>query len=64
MLMRCNGSLTDAGCGRVYDDAEQWTICPHNPLDVSADPEAFCWACDLRTPCACPDGIPTSRYSD
>lgn len=20
-------------CGRVYDDARRWTICPHPPLD-------------------------------
>lgn len=20
-------------CGRVYDDATRWTICPHRPLD-------------------------------
>lgn len=60
MRVRCSAT-DDHGdtCGRIYDDAVQWTICPHNPLDVGAGPEAFCWRCDLRTPCACPGGIPT-----
>jgi hypothetical protein len=47
MLVQCDD------CNRVYDDANQWTICPHNPLDVGPGPDAFCWRCDLRHPCAC-----------
>jgi hypothetical protein len=29
MVTRCQK------CGRMYDDAEQWTICPHAPLWAS-----------------------------
>ncbi len=39
MIVRCTTQLnretfanTEPGCGQVYDDAECWTICPHNPL--------------------------------
>lgn len=49
MIRRCE----EPDCGRVYDDVQQWTICPHNPLDVGAGPEHFCFRCDLRTPCLC-----------
>lgn len=61
MYVRCTTTDTHGrdACGRMYDDAKQWTICPHNPLDVAAEPAAFCWRCDLRAPCLCPDGIPT-----
>lgn len=24
-------------CNRIYDDAKQWTICPHSPLYTSVD---------------------------
>lgn len=27
MVVRCER------CGRFYDDARRWTICPHRPLD-------------------------------
>lgn len=30
MIVEC------ARCNRRYDDAERWTICPHNPLEYSA----------------------------
>jgi len=32
-------------CGRGYDDAECWTICPHGPLWAAAD--AYCREHDL-----------------
>ena len=32
-------------CRRSYDDANQWTICPHGPL--WAAPEDYCPDCDL-----------------
>lgn len=31
-------------CGRGYDDAEQWTICPHSPLGMPIDD--LCPKCD------------------
>ena len=39
MLVRCDA------CRHRYDDAEQWTICPHGPL--WAAPEAYCRVHDL-----------------
>ena len=38
MVIRCSG------CGRVYDDAAQWTICPHGPLGFRHD--EYCPRCD------------------
>jgi hypothetical protein len=32
-------------CHRLYDDAEQWTICPHGPLWAAHD--AYCREHDL-----------------
>lgn len=31
-------------CGRVYDDATRWTICPHSPLGYPVDD--LCPRCD------------------
>jgi hypothetical protein len=31
-------------CGRSYDDANQWTICPHSPLDSPIND--LCPKCD------------------
>lgn len=31
-------------CGRRYDDAQQWTICPHGPLEFPIDD--YCPKCD------------------
>lgn len=55
MVVRCmeqvvgratdGGGLKSTGCGRLYDDAEQWTICPHGPL--WAPPDAYCREHDL-----------------
>lgn len=39
MITRCEK------CGRVYDDASCWTICPHGPLWAS--PTAYCRIHDL-----------------
>lgn len=39
MLVQCST------CRRAYDDAEQWTICPHGPL--WAAPDAYCRVHDL-----------------
>lgn len=33
-------------CGKVYDDKPNWTICPHNPLDVGVD-AVYCKKHDL-----------------
>lgn len=48
MIVRCQ-ALYDGDkretCGRLFDDAEQWTICPHGPL--WADPRAYCRDHDL-----------------
>ena len=38
MMVRCTSQLNanylmrNPGCGKVYDDAQHWTICPHHPL--------------------------------
>lgn len=29
--------VTCEKCGRFYDDAERWTICPHRSLDTTPD---------------------------
>jgi len=39
MTQRCSD------CGRVYDDAAQWTPCPHGPL--WAAPTSYCPTHDL-----------------
>jgi hypothetical protein len=39
LVVRCED------CGHLYDDAEQWTICPHGPL--WAGPKAYCPLHDL-----------------
>jgi uncharacterized OB-fold protein len=31
-------------CGRLYDDYNQWTLCPHGPLEFPHDD--YCWRCD------------------
>lgn len=51
MLTRC----TD--CGRVYDDAELYTLCPHYPIGSGAG--SYCKKCDLFKPCLCP--APTAK---
>jgi hypothetical protein len=38
MYLNCDG------CGRGYDDAKQWTICPHSPLGYAVDD--LCPRCD------------------
>lgn len=42
MLRRCeplyDGDPTPT-CGRLYDDARRWTICPHRRLDQSPRPD-------------------------
>ena len=38
MVVRCDK------CERLYDDAEQWTICPHGPLGYPHD--SYCRKCD------------------
>lgn len=38
MIVRCNQ------CQRVYNDAEQWTLCPHTPLGYPVD--GYCPQCD------------------
>lgn len=38
-------------CGKTYDDAERWTICPHNPLSAGHRPEDFCFRHDMFGPC-------------
>jgi len=38
MFVTCNT------CGRVYDDAARWTICPHSPLGCAVDD--LCPKCD------------------
>jgi hypothetical protein len=50
MIVRCqplfDGQTRDGGfCGRMYDDAQQWTICPHGPLWAAAD--GYCVTHDL-----------------
>jgi hypothetical protein len=44
-------------CGRTYDDAECWTICPHTPLgspineyDPKKNPSGYCREHDLVGP--------------
>ena len=32
-------------CGRTYDDAARWTICPHGPLGAAYDD--YCPKCDI-----------------
>jgi len=39
MMIKCNL------CGRIYDDATRWTICPHGPL--WAGPNDYCPRHDL-----------------
>ena len=41
MFVKCND------CGKVYDDAVRWTICPHAPLEASADGAGYCKEHDL-----------------
>jgi hypothetical protein len=31
-------------CGRFYDDAECWTLCPHGPLAFPLND--YCYKCD------------------
>lgn len=50
MIVRCEplfpGDVRPEGfCGRLYDDAEAWTICPHGPLWAALD--AYCRQHDL-----------------
>jgi hypothetical protein len=46
MVVRCE----QPGCGRVYDDAKQWTICPHNPLEAGSS-SGYCGVHDFFWPC-------------
>lgn len=41
MLRRCES------CKRVYDDARQWTVCPHRPLEASHDGKGYCRRHDI-----------------
>ena len=48
-------------CDRGYDDANQWTICPHAPLGTS--PSDYCPRCDVLPSmyggkCLCPEEDP------
>jgi len=39
-------------CGRLYDDAEKWTICPHHLLGTNLRTGAgYCKRHDLYEPC-------------
>jgi hypothetical protein len=38
MFVRCER------CGRCYDDATRWTVCPHSPLGFP--PDDLCPRCD------------------
>ena len=38
--------VTCAKCDTSYDDAQRWTICPHNRLDVAPD-AVLCRHCDV-----------------
>lgn len=47
-------------CGRVYDDAQRWTICPHTPLGTPVQPYdhetnlmGYCFDCDQIGPHLC-----------
>jgi hypothetical protein len=41
-------------CGRWYDDAARWTICPHNNLAVAWN-TPYCEKCDLYNCPNCTD---------
>jgi hypothetical protein len=47
MIVKCGDEtgVGRAGCGRLFDDAQQWTICPHGPLWAGAD--RYCVEHDL-----------------
>lgn len=53
--------VTCPDCHRSYDDAEQWTLCPHSPLGCSHDD--LCPKCDtLRSVHgACPHQIEADK---
>ena len=45
MLVKCEK------CHKAYDDARNWTICPHNPLESGPRQADFCRRHDLFGPC-------------
>ena len=51
MIVRCDS------CGRRYDDASRWTICPHNSLNVAHD-AVLCRRHDLYNCYLCEPGVP------
>lgn len=38
-------------CDLTYDDAGQWTLCPHNPLSAAPEAGGYCRRHDLFGPC-------------
>jgi len=52
--------VTCPKCKRNYDDTPNWTICPHNPLDIHPDAK-YCRKHDLFNCYLCPtnDPLPT-----
>ena len=45
MIVKCKD------CGKIYDDAVKWTICPHNLLEAGVDGKGYCKKHDFYTPC-------------
>lgn len=54
MIVKCKE------CGKTYDDTPNWTICPHNPLDVAHD-AVYCRRHDLFNCYLCIVEDPTSQ---
>lgn len=49
--------VTCPDCGKVYDDARRWTICPHFDLGMTVEPGAITKILQERNPEGYPQGF-------